>query len=167
MGHDSQLARELPEVLRERSNDSPILDSKQRTSLDILGQWWEVYGQIYRDDPTPTLLVSFREILKPLLSKPEIMHQALLIGARQSPQFRPSPGRIFEIAETLMERQQQISNRPKYLDEPQLSEAEREAAVAETPAGLRAKLTGKVNGSQGHDAKCLCPGCRARRELES
>lgn len=140
MAHD----RQLPEELREPSKGSPILDAKVQMSLDVLGQWWEVYGQIYRDDPTEVLLVSFREILKPLLSKPDILHQALLIAARQSPEFRPKPGRVFEIAETLMERQQQMSNRPKYLDEPQTSEAERAAACEGADyQALRQKLTGK------------------------
>ena len=128
MAHD----RQLPEELREPSKDSPKPDAKQRMSLDVLGQWWEVYGQIYRDDPTKTLLVSFREILKPLLSRPDVLHEALLIGARESPEFRPKPGRIFEIAETLMVKRQQ-SNRPKYLDEPPLSPEEREAAIREFP----------------------------------
>jgi hypothetical protein len=140
MAHD----RQLPEELREPSKDSPKPSDKVSASLGVLADWWAVYGQIYRDDPTAELLVSFREILKPLLSRPEVLHEALLIAARQSPEFRPKPGRVFEIAETLMERQR-WSNRPKYLDEPKLSNAEREAAVADVPAELRAKLTGKAS----------------------
>lgn len=144
MGHDSQVPRELPLELRERSKESPKPSDKVSASLGVLADWWAVYGQIYRDDPTVELLVSFREILKPLLSKPEILHQALLIGARQSPEFRPKPGRIYEIAETLMERERWSQSSQYRIDTPKLSEAEREAAVAEMPAALRAKLTGKV-----------------------
>ena len=145
MGHDSQVPRELPEELREPSSDSPKPSDKVSASLGVLADWWAVYGQIYRDDPTAELLVSFREILRPLLSRPEILHEALLIAARQSPEFRPKPGRVFEIAGTIMERQRWSGqNRPKYLDEPVLSEAEREAAMQDPQyQELRQRITGK------------------------
>jgi hypothetical protein len=147
MGHDSQVPRELPVELRERSNGLPTLSDKAQQSSDVLANWWAVYGQIYRDDPTDVLLVSFQEILSPLLLKPEILHQALLIAARQSPEFRPKPGRVYEIAETLMERQQQIGNRPKYLDEPKMSEQERQEVLQDAEyIELRQKITGKAIG---------------------
>ena len=135
MAHDRQIEREQDQPEQSSGLQNP--EAKLRMSLDVLGQWWEVYGQIYRDDPTKTLLVSFREILKPLLSKPDVLHEALLIGARESPEFRPKPGRIFEIAEALMARRQQ-STRPKYLDEPPLSPEEREAAMRDFPLPRKA-----------------------------
>lgn len=150
MGHDSQVPQDeemipLPPELQERKNDLPNLSDKVIASLGLLADWWALYGQIYRDDPTDALLQAFKTILGPLLSKPNILNEALIVAARESPKFRPSPGRVFEIAETLMLRREQMpGNRPKYLNESRLTEAEREAAVAETPAALRAKLTGKV-----------------------
>lgn len=150
MGHDSQVPRDdemipLPPELQERKKDSPNPTSKVGASLGLLADWWALYGQMYRDDPTDALLQAFKTILGPLLSKPDVLNEALMLAARESPKFRPSPGRVFEIAETLMLRRAQMpGNRPKYLDAPKLSAEEREAAIAETSPELRAKLTGKV-----------------------
>lgn len=124
MAHDSQLPKELQEPSGELSKPT----SKQSASLDVLADWWSVYGQIYRDDPTDLLLTAFRETLCHLA--PGVLHQACLQAQRESPAFRPTPGRIYEIAETILERNQQ-GNRPRYLDEPQLSQEERDAAVLE------------------------------------
>lgn len=146
MAHDRQLEPEgemipLPSELQERKKESPKLTDKQSASLGVLADWWAVYGQIYRDDPTEILAVSFREILKPLLDFPEVLHEACLIAARESSEFRPKPGRIYEIAEGLLMCRQ--NNRPKYLDEPKLTEAEREAELASPEyQELRRKVTG-------------------------
>lgn len=152
MGHDSQVPRDdemipLPPELQERKKDSPNLSDKVQASLGLLADWWALYGQIYRDDPTVALLEAFKTILKPLLSKPEILNEALILAARESPEFRPKPGRIFEIAETLMVRRQWSGqNRPKYLDAPKLSEAEREAELSDPEYQKRKQqLTGKAS----------------------
>jgi hypothetical protein len=138
MAHDNQVPNE-PET--SSGSSSPI--AKVNASLGVLADWWALYTQIYRDDPTEELAVAFREILKPLLSRPEILNEALIVAARQSPDFRPKPGRIFEIAEGLMQRAQ-WRNRPKYLDEPKLSEAER---LAELESPEYQALKKKVKGA--------------------
>jgi hypothetical protein len=140
MAHD----RQLPEELREPNNESPRPTGKANESLDVLADWWAVFGQIYRDDPTELLAVAFRETLKDLPAK--VLHRACLRAQRESPQFRPTPGRVYEIAEALLARSQP-GNRPKYLDEPKLSEEERQQALEETKPQrdeLRKKLGLKV-----------------------
>lgn len=119
MAHD----RQLPEELREPSKDLLKLSDKANQSLDVLANWWALFAVIYRDDPPEQLGIAFRNILKPLLSKPEVLHEALLIAARQSPEFRPKPGRVYEIAEGIL-ASRQTGNRPKYLDEPPTSKEE-------------------------------------------
>ena len=136
MAHEAQ----LPKELQERKKESPTPTGKRKESLAVLADWWAIYGQIYRDDPTELLAVAFRETLQDLPAK--ILHDACLKAQRESSQFRPTPGRIYELAETLLEKSQ-TGNRPKYLDEQTLTQSEREAAVAE-PAyqELRKKIVG-------------------------
>jgi hypothetical protein len=122
--------RQLPEELVERKKESKKPTAKQSESLAVLADWWALYGQIYRDDPTELLAMGFRETLIDLPS--EILHQSCLQAQRESPEFRPRPGRIYEIARNLIEKNSPSGNRPKWLDEPQMSEAERQQALDET-----------------------------------
>jgi hypothetical protein len=126
MAHDQQLPKEL-QVELSGALRKPT--SKQKESLALLADWWAVYGQIYRDDPTELLAVAFRETLEDLPSA--VLHEACLRAQRESPQFRPTPGRVYELAETLLQKTQR-GNRPKFLDEPKTSAEEREQALEET-----------------------------------
>ena len=131
MAHDRQVESEqqpLPPELQEQKKESPKPTDKQSESLGVLADWWAVYGQIYRDDPTELLAVAFRETLKNLPAR--VLHEACLRAQRESPRFRPTPGRIYELAEAELERMS--GNRPKYLDEPKLTQAERDQAMEET-----------------------------------
>lgn len=151
MAHDRQIAEE-----RERSNVLSKPTSKASASLDVLADWWQVYGQIYRDDPTELLAMAFRETLKDLA--PSVLHQACLRAQRESPQFRPTPGRIYEIAEAILERTKP-GNRPKYLDEPApMTREEREQAVREFPI--------KLLPAKPCLPSCLCRKCRERRAVQ-
>lgn len=124
MAHDRQVEREQP----EQSGESPKPMSKVAESLEVLRDWWAVYGQIYRDDPTELLAVAFRETLEEIPAK--VLHEACLKAQREAPQFRPSPGRVYEIAQAIMAKNEK-GNRPKYLDEPPIPAEEREAALAD------------------------------------
>ncbi len=123
VAHDRQLEREDQ---AEQSSGLSNPTGKASESLAVLRDWWAVYGQIYRDDPTELLAVAFRETLKDVPAK--VLHEACLRAQREAPQFRPSPGRVYEIAEAIMAKLQK-GNRPKYLDEPPMPEEEREAAI--------------------------------------
>src|SRR5947208_11807327 len=122
MAHDQQLPKELQ---AEPSGALQKPTDKASESLGVLADWWAVYGQIYRDDPTELLAVAFRETLKNLPAK--VLHKACLLAQRESGKFRPSPGRVYEIAEVILERTRP-SNRPEYLDKPRPSQEERDAA---------------------------------------
>ena len=141
MAHDRQLEPEeripLPAELQERKNESSKQTDNQSESLGVLADWWSVFGQIYRDDPTELLATAFRETLAPL--KPEILHQACLIACRECSQFRPKPGQIYAIAEALIAKNAK-GNRPAYLDEPKPNQEERDAAIAETGEAMRKRL---------------------------
>ena len=123
MAHDSQ----LPQELQEPKSESLKPTNKQSESLAVLADWWQVYGQIYRDDPTEMLAVAFRETLQDLA--PATLHAACLKAQRESPQFRPTPGRIYELAQYEGAKNAK-GNRPAYLDEPVLSPEEREAELS-------------------------------------
>jgi hypothetical protein len=105
-------------------------------SLAVLADWWPVLGQMYRDDPTAELAAGWRAVLSPL-PESEVLHEAILVAIRQSPEFRPKPGRMFEIAETIRIRRQQMPghNRPKYLDAPKAE-----------PRGARSGHSGNFGG---------------------
>ena len=141
MAHDSQVAREeLPEVLRERKSASSRPTGKQSESLAVLRDWWALYGQIYRDDPTELLAQAFKETLQDVPA--DVLHEACLKAQRECPEFRPTPGRVHAIAMLILEKRQK-GNRPTYLDEPITSQSEREAAMEETEeqrAALKRKL---------------------------
>ncbi len=142
MAHDRQL--EPGDLIGDLSPKSALTATKQSAEkfLDVLADWWSIFGQIYRDDPTAELAVAFREVLAPL--KPEILHQACLIACRECPEFRPKPGQIYEIAQSIL-AQRQEGNRPKWLDEPMLTAEEREAELHSTEYRLlRAKIVGGV-----------------------
>lgn len=133
--------RQLPRELQERNDGLQPQTNKASASLGVLADWWAVYGQIYRDDPTELLAVAFRETLEQL--KPEVLHQSCLIAQRESPQFRPTPGRIYEIAEGILAKSVE-GNRPKWLDEPKMSEKDREEACNEPGyLEIRRKITGQ------------------------
>jgi hypothetical protein len=141
MAHDRQVQQELPEELQERKSASPKPTGKQSESLGVLADWWAVYGQIYRDDPTELLAVAFRETLQNLPAA--VLHEACLKAQREAPQFRPSPGRIYELAQNLLEARRP-GNAIRY---PEITQEEREAALEETKDfnnELREKLGLKV-----------------------
>jgi hypothetical protein len=142
MGHDSQIPREEQEN-QSPSNASSEITKSPSASSAVLADWWPVLGQIYRDDPTPELGTAWRVALEPY--PPAVLHEAILVSIRQCPQFRPTPGRIVEIIETIQERQRWSGqNRPKYLDAPKLSEAEREQELRSPEyQKLKQQITGK------------------------
>lgn len=136
MAHDNQ----LPAELQEPKSESPKPTAKQSESLAVLADWWAVYGQIYRDDPTELLAVAFRETLQDLPRA--ALHTACLKAQRESPQFRPTPGRIYELAQWEIARNAK-GDRPAYLDEKPLSDEEREAELADPEyRDLRSKILG-------------------------
>jgi hypothetical protein len=138
MAHD----RQLPEELREPSSELSKLTGKASESLAVLRDWWAVYGQIYRDDPTELLAVAFRETLQNLPAS--VLHEACLRAQRECPQFRPTPGKIYAIAESLLD-QRQRGNRILYAP---VSQGERDAAMEETKEqrwALKQKLGIKVD----------------------
>lgn len=119
MAHDNQVKQSSDET-RDRKS--------ARTSLDVLADWWALSIQVWRDDPSRELALVYRETLKDI--GPHLLHKAFMRVAKTC-KFRPTPAEIREAAEIEAELSRK-SNRPAYLDEPPLSEAEREAAMEET-----------------------------------
>jgi hypothetical protein len=130
MAHDRQLKAEESSELTPQTKPA-------KESLDVLADWWALYGQIYRDDPTDLLAQAYREMLQHV--KPEILHKAFMRAAKNSPRFRPTPGLILEAAE-LESEFLLVGNLIRY---PEVSQAERDAALEETKEqrwALRQKL---------------------------
>jgi len=131
-----------------------------KESLGVLADWWALYGQIYRDDPTDALAVVYREMLQNV--KPEILHKAFMRAAKNAPRFRPTPGQILEAAEIESETVR-TGNLVLY---PAVSQEERDAAM-EATAEMRAEIKRKLLlVPPQHDAKCLCRKCRERRDRQ-
>lgn len=148
MAHDRQVA--------ERSSDTNEARKPSKTSSDIVADWLTVYAKVYREEVQEELVLAYLESLKEL--RPGLLHQAFLRAMKRS-KFRPTPAEVHESYEVVAEIQTG-GNRPKYLDEPKLSVAEREAAVAAPEyQELRRKIV-----EMGHNPKCLCRECRERRE---
>lgn len=123
MAHDNQ----LPAELQERKSESPKPTANRSASLAVLADWWAIYGQIYRDDPTELLALAFRETLQDLPAV--LLHQSCLVAQRESPEFRPRPGRIYELVQSQIAKDAPSGNLVRY---PSVSQAERDAALEET-----------------------------------
>jgi hypothetical protein len=126
VGHDNQV-----EPMREEKRGRKSVSK----SLDVLADWWALSIQVWKDDPSRELALAFRETLQDIPA--EILHKAFMRVLRTC-KFRPTPAEIREAAETEAELGK-ASQRPKYLDEPITSQAEREAAMEETKE-IREKL---------------------------
>lgn len=148
MAHDRQIA--------VSSNDTNVVRPPSKTFSDIVADWLIVYAKVYREEVTEELTLAYSETLKDL--RLELLHQAFLRAMKLS-KFRPTPAEVRESFDVLAE--QLMGNRPAYLDEPPMSERERNEALAEPQyQDLRQKLLIGV----GHHARCLCRDCRKRRE---
>ena len=130
MAHDRQV---------KQTNDENEGKKSAKTSLEVLREWWALSIQVWKDDPTHELALVYRETLKDI--QPWVLHRAFLRVARTC-KFRPTPAEIREAADVEAELMRK-GNRPKYLDEPPLSQAEREAAMEETKE-LREELRRKL-----------------------
>jgi len=122
MAHDRQI---------ERTNEENAARKSARTSLDVLADWWALSLQIWKDDPSEELALVYRETLQNL--KPEILHKAFLRVAKTC-KYRPTPAEVLEAASIELELLT-----PPRTEFPQISQEEREAALAET-AEAREKL---------------------------
>jgi hypothetical protein len=133
MAHDRQLA--------ENNLEASEVSKPSKTLSDTVADWLTLYGQTYREEITEELALLYQEALKDIC--PEILHRAFLKAAKTC-KFRPTPAEVRNSADSLMSSMQR-GNRPKYLDEPMLSEAEREATLADPSyQELRGKILGSV-----------------------
>jgi len=119
MAHDSQVKQNSDETRAKKS---------AKTSLDVLADWWALSIQVWRDDPSRELALVYRETLQDI--PPLVLHKAFLRVAKTC-KFRPNPAEIREAAEIEAELSRK-ANRPAYLDEPPLSQEERNAAMEDT-----------------------------------
>ena len=132
MAHDRQLAE-------NNSERSAAREQLKRLSGTV-ADWLMLYAQTYREEITPEMALLYQEALSDI--KPEVLHQAFLVATRIC-KFRPMPAEVRDAAQAIMARNR-VGNRPTYLDEPQLSESERNAELesAEYQA-LRRRVIGR------------------------
>ena len=126
MAHDRQV---------ESSNDTSEPSRPLKTFSDIVADWLSVYATVYREEVTEELTLAYSETLKDI--KPAFLHRAFLHAMKRS-KFRPTPAEVRESFEIVA--QNNGGNRPKYLDEPKMSQEERDQAIKDFP--IRGKATG-------------------------
>jgi|SRR5712664_986259 len=124
MGHDRQV---------ESSSDMNEASKPLKTFSDIVADWLSVYATVYREEVTEELTLAYSEALKDI--RPILLHRAFLHALKRC-KFRPTPAEVRESFEIVA--QSAGGNRPKYLDAPQLSEEEREAAIRDFPLPRKA-----------------------------
>jgi hypothetical protein len=110
------------------STASELANSSSLVTLD----WLNVYAQVYRESLTPEFVVAYQTALSDL--RPEFLHKAFLRAMRSST-FRPTPAEVRQSYAIEVEN----APKPKQLELPELSEAER-AEVEKSFAALRKKI---------------------------
>ncbi len=128
MAHDRQVKQESEESSSRGAT---------RSSLDAVADWLTLSVQVWREEPTAELALLYRETLKDIPVR--LLERAFLRVAKSS-KFRPTPAEILEAAGIEAEIARG-GNRPHYLDEPKISQEEREAALNDPEyQALRRKL---------------------------
>jgi hypothetical protein len=116
MAHDRQLS----------TSDMREVSKPSRTSSATVADWLSVFGKVYREELSEELVLAYQLALSDLRDA-ETLHAAFMASMKKS-KFRPTPAEILD--SYAITKQNKTGNRPKYLDEPQLTPEEREAELA-------------------------------------
>ena len=123
MAHDNQLAK--------NNNESSEHKRTSKGCSAIVADWLTIFAEMYREEITEGTALLYRETLKDVI--PAILHKAFL-RVTKTCKYRPTPAEVLEAANIELELLT-----PPRTEFPQISQEEREAALAET-AEAREKL---------------------------